>query len=153
MRKMWDSYFMEIAKLARTRSTCLRRQVGAVLVKEKRVIATGYNGTVSGTKHCDVKGCLRQKLNIPSGQQHEICNAIHAEQNCLLQCAKFGIEANGSTMYVTDKPCYICAKMIAQAGIRRVVFLGDYPDSLTENLFKECGISLEKFSEGDERDE
>lgn len=147
MRNSWDKYFMDIAILAKTRSTCLRRQVGAVLVKDKRVIATGYNGTVSGTKHCDEKGCIRQLLDIPSGKQHEICNAIHAEQNCLIQCAKFGVEADGATMYVTDKPCYICAKMIAQAGIKRVVFLGDYPDKLTENLFNECGILLEKFNE------
>ena len=146
-RKSWDEYFMEIAEIVKTRSTCLRRQVGAVIVKDNRIITTGYNGAPSGLKHCtEIGGCERARLNIPSGQRHELCRALHAEQNAIIQAAKYGINLNGATLYCTHQPCVICAKMIINAGISRVVYEEGYPDEFSLQLFKEAGTVIEKYN-------
>ena len=145
MRKSWDEYFMEIAGIVKTRSTCMRRQVGAVIVKDNRIIATGYNGAPSGLKHCTEVGCERQRLNIPSGQRHELCRALHAEQNAIIQAAKTGASTEGATVYITIQPCVICAKMIINAGITRVIHGGDYPDSMAFNMLSEAGIECGKI--------
>lgn len=143
MRKSWDEYFMEIAEIVKTRSTCLRRQVGAVIVKENRIITTGYNGAPSGLKHCtEIGGCERTRLNIPSGQRHELCRALHAEQNAIIQAAKIGVSTEGATIYITLQPCVICAKMLVNAGIKRIVFKGEYPDALSRAILEEAEIEL-----------
>ena len=129
MRASWDEYFMQIVEVVKTRSTCLRRQVGAVIVKDNRIITTGYNGAPSHLKHCtELGGCEREKMGIPSGQRHELCRALHAEQNAIIQAAKLGNTTEGATLYVNVQPCVICAKMLINAGIVRVVYKGDYPD-------------------------
>ncbi|RDI92880.1 deoxycytidylate deaminase [Thermosipho africanus Ob7] len=143
-RESWDSYFLKIAEIIATRSTCFHRKVGAVIVKDKRILATGYNQPPSGFPHCDDIGCIRDDLNIKSGENQEVCYALHAEQNALMQAAKFGISTDGATIYVTHKPCSVCARLIINAGIKRVVYLNDYPDSLTDFLFKTSKISVEK---------
>ena len=145
MRPSWDQYFMDIAKLICTRATCLRRNVGAVLVKNKRIIATGYNGTLTKLPHCDKVGCLREKNNIPSGQRQELCRGMHAEANALLFASTYGIDMHNATMYSTNQPCVSCAKMIIQAGIKRVVFEGYYPDRLAVQLFKEAKVKLSRY--------
>lgn len=145
MRPSWDEYFMEIVELIKTRSTCLRRQVGAVIVKDKRILATGYNGAPVGCKHCDEIGCLREKLNIPSGQRHELCRAIHAEQNAIVQAAYSGTSVNGATLYVTHQPCVLCAKLAINAGISRIVFKGEYPDELSMELLEEANIEVTRY--------
>jgi len=145
MRPSWDDYFMQIVELVKTRSTCLRRQVGALIVKDKRILATGYNGAPMGCKHCDEVGCLRQKLNIPSGQRHELCRASHAEQNAIAQAAYWGTSIKDGTIYVTDQPCVMCAKLIINSGLKKVVFKGDYPDELAMELLREAGIEVEKY--------
>jgi len=144
-REPWDSYFMRIALLVRERSTCFHRKVGAVIVKEHRILATGYNQPPSKFPHCDQIGCIRDELGIQSGENQEICYGLHAEQNALMQAAKFGIATDGATMYVTHKPCSICARLIINAGIIRVVYLEDYPDPLSEFFFKMTGVKLEKI--------
>lgn len=141
-RPSWDEYFLEVAGLVAKRSTCLRRKVGAVLVKNKRILATGYNGAPSGLKHCIDIGCLRKKLKIPSGQRHELCRGLHAEQNTLLQSALYGESAKGSTLYVTNQPCSICSKMLINAGIKEVIISGGYPDKMAEKFLKEAGIKM-----------
>ncbi len=145
-RPGWDEYFMRIAELVSTRSTCLRRQVGAVLVKDKRILATGYNGAPSGITHCEVTGCLREKLKVPSGERHELCRGLHAEQNVIIQAAYYGIPINGSVLYVTCHPCSICAKMIINAGIKEVVIKEGYPDGMAKDFFKEAGVKVRTFS-------
>jgi dCMP deaminase len=142
MRPSWDEYFMEIVELIKTRSTCLRRQVGALIVKDKRILASGYNGAPVGCKHCSEIGCIREELNIPSGQRHELCRAIHAEQNAIVQAAYSGTSVKGAIMYITHKPCVLCAKMIINAGISKVVFKGDYPDELAMELLQEAGVRV-----------
>ena len=144
-RPAWDEYFINIAKLVSTRSTCLRRNVGAVIVKDRQVLATGYNGAPSGVKHCEDTGCLREKLAVPSGERHELCRALHAEQNAFLQAAKHGVSLKGATIYITTQPCSICAKMIINAGVERIVFEGDYPDPFAVELLDESGVTLERF--------
>ncbi|QTA37614.1 dCMP deaminase family protein [Thermosipho ferrireducens] len=144
-REPWDIYFSKIAKLIAERSTCIHRKVGAVIVRDKRILSTGYNQPPSGFPHCNSIGCIRDDLNIPSGNNQEICYALHAEQNALVQAARFGISTENATIYVTHKPCSVCARLIINAGIKRVVFIKDYPDSLTEFLFKTCNISVEKL--------
>ena len=134
---------MEMAELARTRTTCLRRGVGAVIVKENRVLATGYNGTPKGIAHCEETGCLRQQLNVPSGKQHELCRGLHAEQNAIIQAACMGVSIEGATLYCTTQPCIICTKMIINAGIKRVVIKEPYPDELAEQMIKEAGIQVD----------
>ncbi|HHW47032.1 MAG TPA: cytidine deaminase [Clostridiaceae bacterium] len=145
MRPSWDEYFMEIVELIKTRSTCVRRQVGALIVKDKRILATGYNGAPSNCKHCTEIGCLREKLQIPSGQRHELCRGIHAEQNAIVQAAYSGTSVNGGTLYVTHQPCVMCAKMAVNAGIKKIVFKGDYPDDLAMDILKEAGVRVVKF--------
>jgi len=139
-RPSWDEYFMEMACLVSKRSTCLWRYVGAVIVKEKRILATGYNGAPSGLKHCVDVGCLRKKLNIPSGQRHELCRALHAEQNALIQASLYGVSVRGSTLYSTCQPCVICAKMLINAGIKEIVILEGYPDKMAMEFLKAAGI-------------
>ncbi len=143
MRKSWNSYFMEIADIVKTRSTCIRRQVGAVIVKDNRIITTGYNGAPSGLTHCiDNGGCERERLNVPSGQRHELCRALHAEQNAIIQAAKIGVSTEGATIYITTQPCVICAKMIINAGIKKVVYKASYPDEMAMNMLEESGIEV-----------
>ena len=142
-RKSWDEYFMEIAEIVKTRSTCLRRQVGAVIVKDNRIITTGYNGAPSGLKHCtEIGGCERARLNIPSGQRHELCRALHAEQNAIIQAATLGQSIEDGTIYVTHQPCVICAKMIINAGIKRIVVRETYPDEMATEILDEAGIRV-----------
>ncbi|MBQ6454294.1 MAG: cytidine/deoxycytidylate deaminase family protein [Coriobacteriales bacterium] len=141
-RPSWDEYFMSIADQVATRSTCLRRQIGAVIVKDKRLLATGYNGAPSGLPHCLDIGCLRQQMGIPSGQRHELCRAIHAEQNAIVQAAKYGTSIEGGTIYTTAYPCVMCAKMIINAGLKRIVYRDSYPDDLSTELLKESGIEM-----------
>ena len=146
-RPSWDEYFMELARLVARRSTCLRRQVGAVVVKDRNVLATGYNGTPSGIAHCSEVGCLRQKLNVPSGERHELCRGLHAEQNAIIQAAKHGVNIAGGTVYCTNSPCIICSKMIINAGVSMVVFDAGYPDELSLQMLEEAGIPAVPFAE------
>lgn len=145
-RPSWDEYFLEIIELIKKRSTCIRRQVGAIIVKDKRILATGYNGAPTGCRHCLDIGCLRDELNIPSGERHELCRAVHAEQNAIAQAAQHGTSVAGATLYVTHQPCSMCAKMIINAGIIRIIYNGDYPDGLSLELLDEAGIELIKIA-------
>ena len=142
-RPGWDAYFMRMAEFVATRSTCLRRKVGAVLVKDRRILATGYNGAPQGIKHCAEVGCLREQLSVPSGERHELCRGIHAEQNAIIQAALFGVSTKGSTLYCTTKPCVICTKMLINAQVERFVVAEMYPDDLADSFTKEAGISVE----------
>lgn len=146
-RPDWDTYFLRITQLISQRSTCLRRQVGAIIVKDRRILATGYNGAPIGVPHCFQKpeGCLRESQKIPSGQRQELCRGLHAEQNAILQAAAFGVSLKGSELYCTHQPCVTCAKMLINAGVKRVVFLGSYPDELSLDLLKEGNIVLERI--------
>ncbi|MEL1133569.1 dCMP deaminase family protein [Desulfitobacterium sp. THU1] len=141
-RPGWDEYFMQMAQVVAGRSTCLRRQVGAVIVKDKQILSTGYNGSPSGLSHCAEKGCLRQQLGIPSGERAEICRAVHAEQNALVQAAKHGVVINGADIYTTVQPCVLCTKLLINAGIKRVFYLYPYPDSLALELATEAELEL-----------
>ncbi len=142
-RPDWDHYFMQMAELTAQRSTCLRRRVGAVIVKDKHIIATGYNGAPRGIAHCDEKGgCLREKLGVPSGERHELCRALHAEQNAIIQAATLGQSIEGATIYITNQPCVICAKMIINAGIERIVVKDGYPDELSVEILAEAGLRI-----------
>ncbi|MFH1062476.1 MAG: dCMP deaminase family protein [Candidatus Omnitrophota bacterium] len=141
-RPSWDEYFLDISQLVSKRSTCLRRKVGAVIVKDKRILTTGYNGAPSGLKHCEKTGCMREQMNIPSGQRHELCRALHAEMNAILQAAQYGISLEGSMIYCTNQPCIICAKMIINAGIKRIVVLKNYPDEFAKAMLKEAKIEV-----------
>ena len=139
-RPSWDEYFLEIANLVSKRSTCLRRQVGALLVKDKRILATGYNGTPKGLPHCLDIGCLREQLKIPSGERHELCRGLHAEQNALLQASLHGISVKDGVLYCTNQPCIICAKMLINAGIKEVIILHGYPDKMSMEFFNKAEI-------------
>ena len=142
-RPDWDDYFMQIAQLVAQRSTCLRRQVGAVLVANRRILTTGYNGAPQGLAHCpELGGCLREIQGVPSGQRQELCRALHAEQNAIIQAAVHGVELRNVTLYTTLQPCVTCAKMLINANIRRIVFAGDYPDPLARDLLADAGIAL-----------
>ncbi|MHC1749747.1 MAG: cytidine/deoxycytidylate deaminase family protein [Cellulosilyticaceae bacterium] len=145
MRPSWDEYFMDIAHLVKTRSTCIRRQVGAVVVKDKRILSTGYNGAPTGCNHCTDIGCMRAELGVPSGERHELCRALHAEQNAIAQAAAHGISMKDASIYVTTQPCSLCAKILINAGIREIIFQGSYPDELAIILLKEAGIKLTPF--------
>lgn len=145
MRPDWDTYFMRITKLVATRSSCLRRSVGAVLVKDKRILATGYNGAPAGMAHCEEAGCLRDQLHIPSGERHELCRGLHAEQNAIIQAARQGTEIKDSTLYCTTAPCSLCAKMLINAGVTRIVYKGSYPDERAMAFFAEAGVKVEHF--------
>ncbi len=137
-----DEYFMKITEIVADRATCLRRKVGAVVVKDKRILATGYNGAPKGLMHCSEVGCLREKLKIPSGERHELCRGVHAEQNAIIQAAVFGISIKGSTLYTTHCPCIICTKMIINSEIVRIVYGEEYFDELSKDLLKESDIEL-----------
>ena len=141
-RPSWEEYFMQIADVVATRSTCLRRHVGAVLVKNKQILATGYNGVPRGIIHCEERGCLRDELGIPSGERQELCRGLHAEQNAIIQAAFHGVAVEGAEMFVTLQPCVTCAKTLINAGIVAVHFRGDYPDELSKELFTEAGTRL-----------
>ena len=149
MRPSWDEYFMQIAVLVASRSTCLRRHVGAVLVREKQILSTGYNGAPRNLAHCAEVGCLREKLNIPSGERQEFCRGLHAEQNAIIQAALHGISTRKAVLYCTHQPCVTCSKMILNAGICRVDFLDEYPDPLAEKMLREGGIAIRKHGEID----
>jgi dCMP deaminase len=140
-----DTYFMEMARLISTRSTCVRRQVGAVIVKDKRVLTTGYNGSPKGTMHCEELGCMRVQQNIPSGTMHELCRGVHAEQNAVIQAAYFGISIDGGTVYTTTYPCSMCSKILINAGIKEVVYDDNYSDELSKKLFDETKIKVRKY--------
>ena len=146
-RPSWEEYFMDITRLVARRSTCMRRQVGAVMVKDKNILATGYNGTPSGITHCDVTGCLREQLKVPSGERHELCRGLHAEQNAIIQAARHGINIDGSVLYCTDSPCIICTKMLINAGIRKVIYLKGYADKLSMEMLEESGIEACLFDD------
>jgi len=146
-RPDWDEYFMAIAELVSRRSTCLRRHVGAVLVKEKRILATGYNGAPSGISHCEKVGCIREKLNIPSGERHELCRGLHAEQNAIIQAAYHGVSIKGSILYITCHPCSVCTKMIINAGIGEIIIKDTYPDKIAAELLNEAGVKIRMISQ------
>jgi dCMP deaminase len=141
-RPAWDDYFLDIVGLIAKRATCLRRRVGAALVRDRRILSTGYNGAPSGLQHCLTIGCLREQKNIPSGERHELCRGLHAEQNAIIQAALHGVSVKGATLYCTNQPCIICAKMIINAGIIRIVVQGDYHDDLAEEMLKESEIEV-----------
>jgi dCMP deaminase len=143
-RPDWDSYFMEIAQIVSKRSTCMRRSVGALIVKDKRILSTGYNGAPTSLKHCIDTGCLRETMNIASGERHELCRGLHAEQNAIIQAAYHGVSINGAQLYSTHLPCSICIKMVINAGISRVFYIDGYPDDLAHELMNESGIVLQK---------
>ncbi|MBD3349144.1 MAG: cytidine deaminase [Candidatus Eisenbacteria bacterium] len=142
MRPSWDEYFMSIARLVAGRSTCLRRKVGAILVLDRRILATGYNGAPAGLPHCDETGCIRQRLKVPPGERHELCRGIHAEQNAIIQSANYGTGIDGATIYTTHHPCSVCTKMIINAGIARVVTADSYPDELAVDMLRQAGIEV-----------
>ena len=146
-RPSWDEYFMEMAELARKRTTCIRRGVGAVIVKDNRVMATGYNGVPKGISHCSEVGCLRQQMGVPSGKMHELCRGLHAEHNAIIQAACLGQSIEGATLYCTTQPCIICTKMIINAGIKRVVIKEAYPDELAQEMAREAGLKIEVLGE------
>jgi dCMP deaminase len=142
-RPTWDEYFMEMAEITAKRSTCLRRNVGAVIVQDKHIMAAGYNGAPKGIRHCDERGgCLREKLGVPSGERQELCIALHAEQNAIVQAAALGQSIEGATMYVTHQPCIICAKMIINAGIKKIIVKDGYPDQLAVDILAEAGLKI-----------
>jgi dCMP deaminase len=142
-RPDWDEYFMSIASLVATRSTCLRRAVGALLARDRRLLSTGYNGAPSGLRHCLDIGCYRQQNNIPSGERHELCRGLHAEQNAIIQAALHGVSLKGARLYCTNHPCIICAKMIINAGITSVMIKDGYGDPMAAEILGEAGVKVE----------
>jgi len=145
-RPSWDEYFMQITELVASRATCLRRKVGAVLVRNKRILTTGYNGPPSGIEHCEKRGgCMRDELNIPSGERMELSRAIHAEQNAIIQAAKMGISIENSTLYVSTHPCFTCAKMLINAGVKKIIYKEGYSDSFAKEILKEAGVEVIQF--------
>lgn len=150
-RPDWDEYFMGIAKLVSERSTCLRRAVGALIVKNRRILTTGYNGTPSGIAHCGAVSCLREKMKVPSGERHELCRGLHAEQNAIIQAALYGVDIHGGTLYCTNQPCSICAKMLINAGIKEVVMESGYPDEMAKEFFEEAGVAVRPAEAGKKR--
>lgn len=145
-RPDWDRYFMEIAGIVAKRSTCVRRNIGSLIVKEKRILSTGYNGAPSGLGHCGDLGCIRQEMGIASGERHELCRGLHAEQNAIIQAAYHGVSIKGGLLYSTHLPCSICVKMIINAGINEVFYLEGYPDDLATQLIAESGIIVRQIS-------
>jgi dCMP deaminase len=140
-----DTYFMSMAELVASRSTCLRRNVGAVVVKEKRVLTTGYNGAPKGLRHCAEVGCVRMQNHIESGTRHELCRGVHAEQNAVIQAAYFGVSIKDSIIYTTNFPCVMCAKILVNAGIREIVYKDDYVDELSRKVLDESGVTVRRF--------
>lgn len=145
-RPSWDKYFIDITRLVATRSTCLRRHVGAILVKDRNILATGYNGVPSGISHCEAGGCLRERLKVPSGERHELCRGLHAEQNAIIQAARHGINIDGATLYCTTMSCIICTKMLINAGISTIVYAEGYADELAREMLAETGIKIIHFT-------
>ncbi len=145
MRPSWSEYFMAITHMVAKRSTCLRRSVGAILVKDKRILATGYNGAPAGLRHCAEVGCLRENTSIPSGTRHELCRGLHAEQNVIIQAAYHGIPINGAVLYCTNKPCVICSKMIINAGIKKIYYDEGYDDALSDQMFIEANLEISRL--------
>lgn len=137
-----DDYFLEIASVVAKRATCLRNTVGAVIVRDKRILSTGYNGAPRNLEHCLDIGCIREQENIASGTRHEKCRAVHAEQNAIIQAALHGVGTEGSTIYCTHQPCILCTKMIINAHIERVVYTTSYPDEDSIRFFKEAGVEV-----------
>ena len=146
-RPAWDDYFLDIVGLVAKRATCLRRRVGAALVRDRRILSTGYNGAPSGLRHCLSIGCLREQKHIPSGERHELCRGLHAEQNAIIQAAYHGVSIQGAHLYCTNLPCIICAKMLINAGVRRIVYLDGYSDTLTREMLDEVGMELLKLTD------
>ena len=146
-RPSWDTYFMNITTLVAQRSTCTRRAVGAIIVKDKRILSTGYNGAPSGIRHCLEVGCLRESLQVPSGERHELCRGIHAEQNAIIQAAYHGVSVKNAMLYCTNQPCAICAKMIINAGIKKIYYQSGYTDALAQEMLTEAGIDLIKHDD------
>lgn len=146
-RPSFTKYFMEITELVATRSTCTRRAVGAVLVKDKRLLSTGYNGAPTGIRHCSETGCLREQMDVPSGERHELCRGIHAEQNAIIQAAYHGISVKGATLFCTNLPCSICAKMLINSGIKTIYYKEGYADPLSSEMMNEAGLTIIKFDE------
>lgn len=144
-RPSWPEYFMAIANMVAKRSTCIRRSVGAIVVKDKRILATGYNGAPAGLKHCAEVGCLRENSSIPSGTRHELCRGLHAEQNVIIQASYHGIAINGGTLYCTNKPCVICSKMIINAGIVKIYYEQGYDDALSDQMFIEANLEISRL--------
>ncbi len=144
-RPSFDEYFIKITQVVAERSTCLKRLVGAIIVKDNRILTTGYNGAPKGFRHCAQTGCIRQAQNIPSGQRHELCRGLHAEQNAIIQAAWHGVTIEGATMYVTYHPCVICVKMMINAGIKKLVYEGKYPDKLAADMIAESGLEVIRF--------
>ena len=147
-RPSFDDYFMEMAHVVAKRSTCLRRKVGALLVKDRHILSTGYNGAPKGLKHCSETGCLREQLGIPPGERHEICRGLHAEQNAIIQAAVFGVSIKDSILYCTNAPCSVCAKMLINAGVKEIIFEDEYPDELAMQMLKEAKIKIKKYKSG-----
>lgn len=147
-RPDWDSYFLLIAKVVASRSTCLRRKVGAVLVKDRQILSTGYNGAPKGVSHCEDAGCLREKLGIPSGERHEICRGSHAEINAIAQAAAAGVATQGCVIYCTHEPCVYCTKALINAGCVRVVYMYPYPDELARQIMNESGVEVCQYDPG-----
>lgn len=145
-RPSWDEYFMALAEVVSRRATCVRRGVGALLVRDRRILATGYNGAPTGLQHCGQAGCMREEMNVPSGQRHELCRGLHAEQNAIIQAALHGTSVRDSVLYVTHQPCVVCAKMLVNAQIKEIVFAGEYPDELSRYILEEAGINLRRVS-------
>ncbi len=143
-----DTYFMRMAELVATRSTCLRRKVGAVVVKEKRVLTTGYNGAPKGLRHCAEVGCVRLENHVESGTRHELCRGVHAEQNAVIQAAYFGVSIKDSTIYTTNFPCVMCAKILVNAGVREIVYKDEYVDELSRKVLSESGVAVRRFDSG-----
>jgi dCMP deaminase len=145
MRPSWDDYFFKIADDVATRSTCIRRQVGAVIVKEKRILATGYNGAPKGVSHCTNETCLRNKFNVPSGERHELCRGLHAEQNAIVQAAAHGVAINGAVIYITNQPCMICTKMLINCDIKTFIYRQPYNDPLAKEMMDEANVEVIEF--------
>lgn len=141
-RPSWETYFMDIAFLVAKRSTCTRRAVGAVIVKDKRILSSGYNGAPSGVRHCIETGCLREELKVPSGERHELCRGIHAEQNAIIQAAYHGVSIKEATLFCTNLPCSICAKMIINAGIITIYYASGYADQMSSDMMQEAGVDV-----------
>lgn len=144
-RPSWDEYFLEVAQLVSKRSTCLRRYVGAVAVRDRRILATGYNGVPSGLAHCSDIGCIRQKSGIPSGQRQELCRGLHGEQNVIIQAVIHNVDLKGASLYITNQPCVTCAKMLIGAGVKEIVMLEGYPDELARRMLKEGKIKVRRI--------
>ena len=147
-RPDWDTYFLLIARVVATRSTCLRRKVGAVLVRDRQILSTGYNGAPKNIQHCDEAGCLREEMGIPSGERHEFCRGSHAEINAIAQAAAAGVATQGCWLYCTHEPCVYCTKALINAGCDRIVYVYPYPDELARSIIKESGVEIVKFDPG-----